>query len=136
MKAVFADSSFYVALLNPRNVSHAKAVEVSERLKQPALLTDFIILELGSAAFRRRLAEAFYELSRQPALRPGRADRSGISRVTGSRVCSVLASAGQGVVVDGLHFVRDHAGGANDGARSRQTIILRQAGFVALLRDP
>ncbi len=32
-----------------RDIAHAKAVEVSEPLERPVLLTDFIILELGNA---------------------------------------------------------------------------------------
>jgi predicted nucleic acid-binding protein len=48
MKAVFADTSFYLAVLNPRDLAHAKALQVGERLHRPVLLTDFILLELGN----------------------------------------------------------------------------------------
>jgi predicted nucleic acid-binding protein len=48
MKAVFADTSFYVAVLNPHDVAHAKALQVGERVRRPVLLTDFILLELGN----------------------------------------------------------------------------------------
>jgi hypothetical protein len=40
MKAVFADTSFYVALASPRDVAHARAVQVGERLHRPVLLTE------------------------------------------------------------------------------------------------
>lgn len=49
MNAVFADTSFYVAVLNPRDLAHAKALQVGENLHRPVLLTDFILLELGNA---------------------------------------------------------------------------------------
>jgi predicted nucleic acid-binding protein len=49
MKAVFADTSFYVAVLNPHDVTHAKALQVGEHVHRPVLLTDFILLELGNA---------------------------------------------------------------------------------------
>ena len=48
MKAVFADTSFYVAVLNPRDVAHTKALQVGEAVHRPVLLTDFILLELGN----------------------------------------------------------------------------------------
>jgi uncharacterized protein len=49
MKAVFADTSFYLAVLNPRDVAHANAVQVGDRIERPVLLSDFILLELGNA---------------------------------------------------------------------------------------
>jgi predicted nucleic acid-binding protein len=49
MKPVFADTSFYVAVLNPRDVAHAKALHVGQRVERPVLLSDFILLELGNA---------------------------------------------------------------------------------------
>ena len=49
MKPAFADTSFYVAVLNARDVAHAKALDVSERFVGQVLLTDFILLELGNA---------------------------------------------------------------------------------------
>ncbi len=39
MKAVFADTSFDLAVLSPRDVAHAKAVEVGDRIKRPVVLT-------------------------------------------------------------------------------------------------
>jgi hypothetical protein len=48
MKPLFADSSFYVALLNPRDLMHAKAAQVTAYYHRPILLTDFILLELGN----------------------------------------------------------------------------------------
>ncbi len=49
MKAVFADTSFYLAVLNPRDAAHANAVQVGDRIERPVLLSDFILLELGNA---------------------------------------------------------------------------------------
>jgi predicted nucleic acid-binding protein len=58
MKAVFADTSFYLAVLGPHDLAHTQALQVVQRLRRPLLLTDFILLELGntlSAASRRGL---------------------------------------------------------------------------------
>jgi predicted nucleic acid-binding protein len=48
MKPLFADTSFYVALLNPRDLMHEKALQVGDYFHRPVLLTDFILLELGN----------------------------------------------------------------------------------------
>jgi uncharacterized protein len=48
MSAVFADTSFYLAVLNPRDLAHSTALEVGKQ-RRPVLLTDFILLELGNA---------------------------------------------------------------------------------------
>ncbi len=58
MKPLFADTSFYVALLNPHDVAHARALRAGERYHRSVLLSDFILLELGNAfsgAGQRRL---------------------------------------------------------------------------------
>jgi uncharacterized protein len=49
MKAVFADTSFYLAVLNSHDVAHASAMQVGNRIERPVLLSDFILLELGNA---------------------------------------------------------------------------------------
>ncbi len=49
MKVIFADTSFYFALLNVRDIAHETALQVGKQVEQPVLLTDFIILELGNA---------------------------------------------------------------------------------------
>jgi predicted nucleic acid-binding protein len=48
MKPLFADTSFYVALLNPRDIMHVKALQVGDYFHRPVLLTDFVLLELGN----------------------------------------------------------------------------------------
>ncbi|MGD0653355.1 MAG: PIN domain-containing protein [Thermoguttaceae bacterium] len=48
MKPLFADTSFYVALLNSRDLMHVKALQVGDYFHRPVLLTDFVLLELGN----------------------------------------------------------------------------------------
>jgi len=62
MKAVFADTSFYLAVLNPRDLAHAKALQVGERFHRPVLLTDFTLLELGNALSGAGQRELFSRL--------------------------------------------------------------------------
>ncbi len=70
MKALFADTSFYLAVLNPRDLAHAKALQVAERFHRPVLLTDFILLELGNALSGVGQRELFSRLVPQLRLHP------------------------------------------------------------------
>jgi hypothetical protein len=49
MKRLFADTSFYLALVSPRDLVHARALKAGQRFHCPVLLTDFILLELGNS---------------------------------------------------------------------------------------
>ena len=51
MNTVFADTSFYLALLDERDVLHELALKHS-RVNRTILTTEFIILELGNACAR------------------------------------------------------------------------------------
>lgn len=51
MNAVFADTSFYLALLDERDPLHRPALAES-RVNRPILTTEFILLELGNACSR------------------------------------------------------------------------------------
>jgi hypothetical protein len=62
MKAVFADTSFYLAVLNPRDAVHVNAVQVGDRIARPVLLSDFILLELGNSLSTVRQRELFSRL--------------------------------------------------------------------------
>ena len=51
MKAIFADTFFYQALLDERDPAHGRALAHS-KVKQTILTTEFILLELGNACAR------------------------------------------------------------------------------------
>jgi len=67
MKPVFADTSYYVALLSSTNAHHAVAVQWSERLLGRVAVTEYVLIELGSARH-------FQQAGFRPLLRlePGR----------------------------------------------------------------
>ena len=44
MTPVFADTSYYVALINPAVEQHAKAIEWSRRVHQPLIVTEFVLM--------------------------------------------------------------------------------------------
>ena len=46
---VFADTAYFIALLNARDAAHAAALGFSRRTFNEIVLTEFILLELGDA---------------------------------------------------------------------------------------
>jgi predicted nucleic acid-binding protein len=59
---VFADTQYYLALLNPRDAWHARAVLLSIECSRPIILTDYIVLELGNSLLRAKDRELFVQL--------------------------------------------------------------------------
>jgi len=51
VNAAFADTSFYLALLDERDPMHARALAES-KLNRPIVTSEFIMLELGNACAR------------------------------------------------------------------------------------
>jgi len=61
MKRVFADTAYWIALLNPRDQLHSRAIEVSTRLDHVRIVTsDWVLTELlnGLAESRPELRSA------------------------------------------------------------------------------
>ena len=48
MTPLFADTSFYAAVLSPRDEWHEKAMHVSIANKRPILTTEFVVIELAN----------------------------------------------------------------------------------------
>jgi uncharacterized protein len=61
MKAVFADTSFFLASLNPDDQIHERAIAVSREVTAPRLTTGFVLLEVGNAMSRAALRSQFVE---------------------------------------------------------------------------
>ncbi len=49
MKPVFADTSYYVALLSSADEWHERAIDWSEKLLGRQVVTEYVLVELGSA---------------------------------------------------------------------------------------
>jgi predicted nucleic acid-binding protein len=52
MKPVFADTSYYLALVNPLDPRHHVAVDLAESLLGRTFVTEYVLVELGSAMSR------------------------------------------------------------------------------------
>ena len=62
MKSVFADTSYYLALLSPGDVHHARAVELSRSLRPTIVVTEFVLVELANALSRTDTRHCFVDL--------------------------------------------------------------------------
>ena len=61
MKQIFADTSYWIALVNPRDRIHQKAINITQQLSQVRLLTtELVLVELlnsfSDGPFRRAVA--------------------------------------------------------------------------------
>lgn len=68
MSAVFADTSFYQALLNGKDARHDDAVTVFNTLEVPIITTEYNFLELGalmSKGVARKMFVQFLDRVRQ-----------------------------------------------------------------------
>jgi predicted nucleic acid-binding protein len=79
MSQGFADTSFFVAFLNARDVDHAKAVEIVKNYQGRIVTTDWVLAELGnflSARASRNLFAPFVrDLPDDPRMEVLPADR-------------------------------------------------------------
>jgi len=65
MSAVFADTSFFVAYLNPRDESHDLAHEYMTSFPETILTTAWVLVELGNYLAQGRNRRLFIPLVRQ-----------------------------------------------------------------------
>lgn len=72
MTPVFADASYYVALLSPRDQYHDVAVRVSGELRRPIVVTEFVLIEVSNALAqvesRARAARLWAHLNSEPSV--------------------------------------------------------------------
>jgi predicted nucleic acid-binding protein len=72
MTPVFGDTSFYIALLSPRDTWHRQATAISRSSSRPVLLTDFVLLEVANmysaSARRNEVASFIFALRSDPTV--------------------------------------------------------------------
>jgi len=61
MSAVFADTSFFVAFVNPRDSWHDLALATGDHLQGTVLTTGFVLVEFGNALSQTRDRHLFVE---------------------------------------------------------------------------
>lgn len=84
MTPVFADASFYVALLSPRDQHHGDAIRVSGQLRGPIVVTEFVLIETANALAtvdaRQRAVALWNHLRRDPYVTIVEADADLVAR--------------------------------------------------------
>jgi predicted nucleic acid-binding protein len=62
MNDVFADTSYYVALLNPKDQLHARAAAWAATIHEVVLTTDYVLVEVANFFSRARQRDTFRRL--------------------------------------------------------------------------
>ena len=62
MTTTFADSFFFLAMMNVRDSAHARAVALSESLPGPIVTTQWVLVEVGDAFAKPQDRNRFVEL--------------------------------------------------------------------------
>lgn len=62
MKPVFADTGYYLALVNSSDPQHHRAVELAENLLGHTFVTEYVLVELGSVLSRGADRRVFLRL--------------------------------------------------------------------------
>src|SRR3954452_15916197 len=62
MNAVFADTSFYLALLSADDEHHGRAVQLSVEVRRPVVMTEFVLLETGNSLSSLNERQIFVDL--------------------------------------------------------------------------
>jgi predicted nucleic acid-binding protein len=65
MNAVFADTSFYLAIVNPSDVEHETARAWSQSYRGRVVTTEYVLVETGNSLTRGRDREVFTALWNQ-----------------------------------------------------------------------
>ena len=132
-RPVFADTSFFLALLIPGDALHTEAIAWVHSSTRPLLMTDYVIVEVGnflSGPATRHLFSAFLKiLESNPGIRiiPASADlmRQGCDLYTGRADKSWS-------LTDCISFVVMRAEGITEAVTADHHF--EQAGFIALLQ--
>lgn len=136
MTRLFADTSYWIALLNPRDELHPKAVALTQQMGEARILTtEMVLVELlnsfseGGASVRRAAAGAVAALRRSPSVivRPQTPEQFALGLEDYARAADKEWSLTDCV---SFHIMQE------EGIRSALTYDRHfvQAGYAALLR--
>jgi predicted nucleic acid-binding protein len=134
VKAVFADTSFFIALLDTDDDFHAPADLFSNRDRRPLLTTSAILLELGAPFRRAQDHPAFLAILH--SLRAKHAEILHVDQALQESGTELFANRPDKdwSLVDCISFVLMNHRSLSDAATSDKHF--EEAGFQALLRQP
>jgi predicted nucleic acid-binding protein len=132
MRRVFADTSFYVAMLNTNDACHDRANVLADQLSGEIITTEYIVIELGNwlsrSVSRGRFSRLFEGLHADPQIIIVPAERSLLNEGVD---LYALRSDKQWSLTDCISFVVMSRFEVTDALTSDHHF--RQAGFNALL---
>ncbi len=70
MNAVFADTFYFLAMGNPDDDAHAKALALTQTLTAPVVTTAWVLTEVGDASAQPKFRSAFLDLWNQLRANP------------------------------------------------------------------
>ncbi|MGL4514783.1 MAG: type II toxin-antitoxin system VapC family toxin [Lacipirellulaceae bacterium] len=133
MSTVFADTGFFVALVNPRDALHASALRFAGDTTRDLLTTELVVVELGNFLRRPSQRTLFLEVERELRIDPSCEVRPGTESLI-QRAIELFAERPdkQWSLTDCASFIvmQDH--GVTEALTGDHHF--EQAGFVALLR--
>ena len=106
MKTVFADSYYFLALWNPQDKGHAKAVAFTAAYHDAVLTTDWIVTELADALARPPQPRAISEAVSHPGAANGTLDCRGNPHLIERGPRPLREAFRQGMVANRLHLFR------------------------------
>ena len=80
MKAVFADTYYWLALINPRDHAHQEALTLSQSSSEPLVTTTWVLTEVGDAmrdpANRATFGQLLHDIANDPLTMVVQADQN------------------------------------------------------------
>ena len=134
MTGTFVDTSYVVALVNPRDENHEKANELVDAYdKKPLLVTDAVLLEIGNSlakGYKQNAIEIIEEFLDSPEVEIVRLDETLFAKAFELYKSHTDKTWG---LVDCISFVVMRERGITDALTSDKHFV--QAGFRALMLD-
>jgi uncharacterized protein len=135
MKPIFADTSFYYALLNSRDIAHRESLHLSNTLRRSIVTTEFVLLELANAfscsAQRKIIGNLIERFRNNPRIRIIHASSELFMQ------CIVLYSQRQDKewsLTDCISFIVMHKNDIDEALTTDRHFA--QAGFISLMDQP
>ena len=125
---IFVDTGFFLALFNPKDELHVRAERWAEAVLEPLLVTEYVLWECVNTLSLPEDRPTAHHLLEHVRAASGFEVIEASPGVVGSRTEAAPFAAGQGMVADGLHFVR---GDAKSRSSSRAGVrpTFRASGF-------
>ncbi len=134
MKAVFADTGFFLAVINSRDQYHSAAVELNATVAAPLVTTAWVLLELANAIAASRARAQFDHLLKRLRTQPD-VEIVAADQALFDRGCQLYVSRGdkEWSLTDCISFCVMQERGLKEALTHDHHF--GQAGFRALLRS-